>query len=40
LLVELDADPAVMRFLTGGRATSRAEIVDDVLPAFLGYYAR
>lgn len=29
-----------MRFLTGGRATSRAEIVDDVLPAFLGYYAR
>jgi RimJ/RimL family protein N-acetyltransferase len=40
LLVELDADPAVMRFLTGGRPTPRAEIESDVLPAWLGYYER
>ena len=39
-LVELDADPAVMRFITGGRGTPRAEIRDDYLPAFLGYYER
>lgn len=40
LLVELDSDPEVMFRITGGRTTSREEIVDDVLPAFLGYYAR
>jgi RimJ/RimL family protein N-acetyltransferase len=39
-LVSLDADPEVMRFITGGIPTSRAEILDEVLPAFLGYYAR
>jgi RimJ/RimL family protein N-acetyltransferase len=39
-LVELDSDPEVMRFVTGGRATSRAEIVTDFLPAFLSYYER
>ena len=32
LLVELDSDPAVMRFITGGRPTARAEIETDVLP--------
>jgi len=37
-LVELDADPAVMRFITGGRATPREEIEKEVLPAFLAYY--
>ena len=26
LIVELDSDPAVMRFITGGRATPREEI--------------
>jgi RimJ/RimL family protein N-acetyltransferase len=36
LLVELDADPLVMRYVTGGLATSRAETEDEVLPAFLG----
>jgi RimJ/RimL family protein N-acetyltransferase len=36
-LVDLDADPAVMRFLTGGRPTPRDEIAHDVLPAFLSY---
>ncbi|HEX5500594.1 MAG TPA: GNAT family N-acetyltransferase [Thermomicrobiales bacterium] len=40
LLVELDSDPAVMRFITGGRATPRDEIRDDILPAWLGYYER
>jgi RimJ/RimL family protein N-acetyltransferase len=40
VLVELDSDPAVMRFITGGIATSREEIEHDVLPAFLSYYDR
>jgi RimJ/RimL family protein N-acetyltransferase len=40
LLAELDGDPAVMRFITGGRTTPRSEIEDDVLPAFLSYYER
>ncbi|GEA86655.1 GNAT family acetyltransferase [Cellulomonas cellasea DSM 20118] len=40
LLVELDADPAVMHHVTGGVPTPRAEVVDEILPAFLAYYAR
>jgi RimJ/RimL family protein N-acetyltransferase len=40
LLTDLDADPAVMRFITGGAPTSREEIETEVLPAFLGYYRR
>ena len=40
LLVELDSDPEVMHFITGGRITPREEIERDVLPAFLGYYER
>ncbi|MGH3257730.1 MAG: GNAT family N-acetyltransferase [Streptosporangiaceae bacterium] len=39
-LVGLDADPEVMRFVTGGVPTSRDEIEHEVLPAFLGYYER
>lgn len=39
-LVELDSDPEVMRFITGGRATPPEEIEREVLPAFLGHYAR
>ena len=39
-LVELDGDPDVMHFITGGRPTPRHEIETDVLPAFLGYYER
>ncbi|MEO6086552.1 MAG: GNAT family N-acetyltransferase [Umezawaea sp.] len=39
-LVALDGDPDVMRYITGGRTTPRAEIVDDYLPAFLSYYER
>src|ERR1700736_2968400 len=38
--VDLDADPDVMRFVTGGIPTSRQEIEDEFLPAFLGYYQR
>ena len=37
-LLELDGDPDVMRFINGGRPTSRDEIENEVLPAFLDYY--
>jgi RimJ/RimL family protein N-acetyltransferase len=39
-LVELDSDPDVMRYITGGRPTPREEIETDILPAFLDYYRR
>jgi len=39
-LVRLDADPEVMRFVTGGIPTAREEIEQEVLPAFLDYYRR
>jgi RimJ/RimL family protein N-acetyltransferase len=39
-LVELDSDPAVMHYITGGRTTPREEIESDFLPAFLSYYDR
>ena len=39
-LVNLDADPDVMRFVTGGVATTREEIETEFLPAFLAYYDR
>lgn len=39
-LVELDSDPDVMRYITGGRATTREQIENDFLPAFLTYYER
>ena len=39
-LVELDGDPDVMLYITGGRTTPRDEVETDVLPAFLGYYER
>ena len=39
-LVELDGDPAVMRFINGGRPTPCREIESDILPAFLAYYER
>lgn len=40
LLTDLDSDPDVMRFITGGAPTSREEIENEFLPAFLGYYRR
>jgi RimJ/RimL family protein N-acetyltransferase len=39
-LSDLDADPDVMRFINGGSPTSRDEIENEFLPAFLGYYQR
>ncbi len=39
-LVELDSDPDVMHFITGGRPTSRREIESDVLPMYLDYHER
>jgi len=39
-LVNLDADPDVMRYVTGGVPTSRDEIETEVLPTFLDYYQR
>ena len=35
-LAGLDADPDVMRFVSGGIPTSREEIENEFLPAFLG----
>ena len=40
LLVDLDGDPEVMRYITGGRPTPREEIRDEVLPAWLRWYER
>jgi RimJ/RimL family protein N-acetyltransferase len=40
LLVELDSDPEVMRYITGGLATSREEIETEILPAYLAHYER
>jgi len=39
-LADLDADPDVMRFVTGGLATSRDEIKDNLLPGFIAWYSR
>jgi RimJ/RimL family protein N-acetyltransferase/uncharacterized damage-inducible protein DinB len=39
-LVELDSDPEVMRFLTGGKPTPREVIRDEVLPKILGYHEK
>lgn len=40
LLVDLDADPAVMFYINGGVPTPREEVETDILPAFLRYYQR
>ncbi|MGQ5259307.1 GNAT family N-acetyltransferase [Micromonospora sp. ZYX-F-536] len=39
-LVELDSDPEVMRFLTGGVATPPATVRDEQLPRLLAQYDR
>jgi RimJ/RimL family protein N-acetyltransferase len=39
-LCELDGDPAVMHFLTGGAPTPREVIRDQILPSFLRSYER
>lgn len=38
LLVELDSDPEVMHFITGGLPTPREEIEREVLPVFLTHH--
>ncbi len=40
LLVELDSDPEVMRYLTGGPPIPAEVIENDILPAYFGYYER
>ena len=40
VLTDLDSDPEVMFWITGGRPTPRDEIATDYLPAFLAYYDR
>ena len=39
-LVDLDGDPAVMRYLSGGRPTPREEVERTLLPSILGAYRR
>jgi RimJ/RimL family protein N-acetyltransferase len=40
LLVELDGDPRVMRYITGGAPTSRDEVEGELLPEYLDYYRK
>ncbi|MDM7854799.1 GNAT family N-acetyltransferase [Cellulomonas alba] len=40
LLIELDSDPAVMRYLSGGEPTAPEEIRDLALPSILAGYDR
>ena len=40
LLVELDSDPEVMRYLTGGVPTSREQIEHEFLPSIFEHYER
>jgi RimJ/RimL family protein N-acetyltransferase len=39
-LVELDSDPEVMRFITGGEPTARDTVANDILPRLLSDYRR
>jgi RimJ/RimL family protein N-acetyltransferase len=39
-LVDLNSDPEVMRYLTGGRPTPREVIRDEVIPFHLAVYER
>jgi RimJ/RimL family protein N-acetyltransferase len=39
-LFDLNSDPQVMRYLTGGRPTPREVIRDEILPFHLGVYER
>ena len=40
LLIELDSDPAVMRFLSGGQATAPEVILARAMPSILAGYDR
>jgi RimJ/RimL family protein N-acetyltransferase len=39
-LLDLNGDPEVMRFLTGGKPTPREVIRNETLPRILHYYER
>jgi RimJ/RimL family protein N-acetyltransferase len=39
-LFDLNSDPQVMRYLTGGRPTPREAIRDEIIPFHLGVYER
>jgi RimJ/RimL family protein N-acetyltransferase len=39
-LFDLNGDPAVMRYLTGGKPTPREQIRDEIIPFHLGIYQR
>jgi len=39
-LYELDSDPEVMRYLSNGVPHTREEIVEKILPHYLGHYER
>lgn len=39
-VVDLDSDPEVMRYLTGGKPTPREVVRDETIPAWLAYYGR
>ena len=39
-LFDLNSDPEVMRYLTGGRPTRREELRDEVIPFHLAVYER
>jgi RimJ/RimL family protein N-acetyltransferase len=39
-LVDLNSDPEVMRYLTGGKPTPREEIRDQIIPFLLSVYDR
>ncbi|MBA2716077.1 MAG: GNAT family N-acetyltransferase [Propionibacteriales bacterium] len=40
LLIELDSDPAVMRFLTGGNPTTTEDVRGRDLPSILAGYEK
>ena len=39
-LFDLNSDPEVMRYLTGGTPTTRAKIRDEIIPFYLDAYQR
>lgn len=39
-LVELDSDPEVVHFITGGEPTSREYVETELIPAYLDYHRR
>ena len=38
LLVDLDSDPLVTKFINGGKPTPREYVVETVMPRLMGYY--